>query len=478
MTNAMKVSDATSKAAALNFADDPVSYFDGSHTAMQTIERTKLFELQRSALQARFEQLSDRIPMLNKLASRQGISSLESVDDVVPLLFEHTMYKSYPPALLEAGRFSDLTHWLSKLTVFDFSKLDVSKCESIDEWLDVMDEQSPLKICHSSGTSGTMSFLPTSHSEWDKYGRMQKATILQEFGEDPQTLQDEVHCVFPFYRTGGSSHLRGNDNLAKYIAGDESRFFAAFPGRMSSDVLYLSARIRAAQARGDLERLKINPNLLARKKEFEAVEAAMPALLDNFFDETIQRLKGKRVFIGGTWNLLHGIARKGLDRGLENVFAQNSIAVSGGGAKGMTPPENWQEDVCSFYGVSRIRMQYGMSEVMGLHEMCDHGHYHFVPWVIPFVLDPETSRPFARTGVTTGRAAFFDLGAETRWGGFISGDEITVHWDGNCPCGRTSTYAEGTIQRYSEKNGGDDKITCAATESAHTEAMTFLNNFE
>jgi len=47
-----------------------------------------------------------------------------------------------------------------------------------------------------------------------------------------------------------------------------------------------------------------------------------------------------------------------------------------------------------------------------------------------------------------------------------------------CPCGRPSRYIVGGIQRYSEKNGGDDKITCAATEGSHREAMDFLNTLE
>ena len=97
---------------------------------------------------------------------------------------------------------------------------------------------------------------------------------------------------------------------------------------------------------------------------------------------------------------------------------------------------------------------------------------------IPFVLDPDTSEPLPRLGRQTGRAAFFDVGCETRWGGFITGDEITVNWSDYCPCGRQSHYIEGEIQRYSEKRGGDDKITCAATESAHQEAMDYLTSIE
>ena len=73
----------------------------------------------------------------------------------------------------------------------------------------------------------------------------------------------------------------------------------------------------------------------------------------------------------------------------------------------------------------------------------------------------------------TGRAAFFDLVPQTYWGGFASGDEITVDFE-PCACGRTTYHAHSTIARFSEKRGGDDKITCAAADDAHAAAIEIL----
>ena len=72
-----------------------------------------------------------------------------------------------------------------------------------------------------------------------------------------------------------------------------------------------------------------------------------------------------------------------------------------------------------------------------------------------------------------GRAAFFDLIPQTYWGGFITGDEVTVHWE-PCECGRTTVHMDRDVQRFSEKQGGDDKITCAAAEDAHQAALDLL----
>ncbi len=119
-----------------------------------------------------------------------------------------------------------------------------------------------------------------------------------------------------------------------------------------------------------------------------------------------------------------------------------------------------------YTGVDHLVMGYGMSEISSHATMCEHGHYHLFPWVVPFVLDPDTSDPLPRAGVVTGRAAFFDLLADSRWGGFVTGDEITLDWDSECACGRTSVFIHDGIQRYSEARGGDDKINCVAAMDA------------
>ncbi|MCY1438681.1 hypothetical protein D9M71_548900 [compost metagenome] len=273
--------------------------------------------------------------------------------------------------------------------------------------------------------------------------------------------------------------MRVNDFLIKVLLPDEAHFYPAYPSTLSTDMLHLGAKIRAAHAKGTLDRLEISPELMARKKDFDKQQAEAPQHLAAFFERMASELKGKRVYIGATWNLLHNMAKAGLECGLEGVFHPDSYIATTGGAKGVVQPEGWREDVLRFTGAKAINETYAMSEVLGgSHARCEEGHFHLAPTVIAYLLDPETSTPLPRQGRVTGRAAFFDLGAETRWGGFITGDEITIEWDKPCACGRPSRYVAGPIQRYSEMNGGDDKITCAATENSHREAMDFLNTFE
>ena len=80
-----------------------------------------------------------------------------------------------------------------------------------------------------------------------------------------------------------------------------------------------------------------------------------------------------------------------------------------------------------------------------------------------------------RSGTQTGRFACFDMLPDTYWGGLVTGDEVTMAgWDEPCDCGRRSPYLHGTIRRFSEIQGGDDKINCAGAPEAHDRAMDFL----
>ena len=142
------------------FLNDPIAYFDSSITKMHQIPRDELEELQRQAMSRRFAEHRESIEMLRNLADRLEIKEVKEFNDVVPLFFAHTAFKSYPASLLDKKRFDLMTQWLNKLTSHDISHLDTEGCESIDEWIDRLDEQTPLEVITSSGTTGTLSLIP------------------------------------------------------------------------------------------------------------------------------------------------------------------------------------------------------------------------------------------------------------------------------------------------------------------------------
>ena len=114
-----ELTDETTLADAHRFATSPARFFGHSWHAMHHVEPDRLAALQVEALRWRFAELRDRIPVLSTMASEQDVDQLFDADDVVPLLFQHSVYKSYPPALLTGNRFGHLTRWLDRLTAHD-----------------------------------------------------------------------------------------------------------------------------------------------------------------------------------------------------------------------------------------------------------------------------------------------------------------------------------------------------------------------
>jgi hypothetical protein len=123
-------------------------------------------------------------------------------------------------------------------------------------------------------------------------------------------------------------------------------------------------------------------------------------------------------------------------------------------------------------GVDRLHEGYGMSELMGSNAKCSAGRFHLNPWLIPYVLDPETLDALPSRGRATGRLAGIDLMASSYWSGFISTDLVTLTWDPTCECGREGPRLDPEIQRVA--NVDDDKVSCAATPGAHDETIEFL----
>lgn len=461
---------------------DPLDFFDGSITKMHLVDREQLEEWQLAAMQQRFGEHYKSIEILRNLADRLGVTELNALDDITPLLFPHTVFKAYPPSLIDKKRFDLMTSWLQKLTSYDLSNINLDGVENLDQWLDALDEQTPLEVITSSGTTGTISLIPKSKLGAAYTMRVWRCCLFQTFGKEPteSEMNPDVDVIWPNHAKGKLGHLRMANLLrTEFTGGDESRFHALYNDPIDTDLMFLASKMRAAASRGELDRLEIDPKLMARKDEFIAMQARRPQEMAEFFANCVEMLKGRRIFTTSAYPVLYEISAAGLKQGASHVFSKDSAILTGGGTKGHTLPDNFMEVIKEFTGVDTIQEGYGMSEISALHWACEEGHYHIMPWVVPYVLDPETSEPLPREGRRIGRAAFYDLFNESHWGGVISGDEITVNWDAPCACGRKSAYVEHDIMRYSEKEGvEDDRISCSATEQVNDEVVDFMRGFE
>ena len=457
-------------------ASVPERWIDLTNREVFSIPAADVATIQMKSMRMRFDSLVQRIPMVSRLAEEQGIEKIDDIASMAPLLVPHSAYKSYPLSALENSRFDIITRWLQGFTTVDLSQLDARSCESIDAWIMKMDSETPIRLLHSSGTSGKLSFIPRTEQENARVGLLSQMRLFEGYGDEPGEPATDFHdlpIVYFSYRYGGMGQQRRMDAQEKFWhRGNGTPIVTLYAGRLSADAMSLGGRLSAAEARGELGTMKLARSLLAQRDALIAQQANRDGALDSFYERMIP-IQGRRVYAMGSNAQYFDMATEGLKRGYRNMFAPNSFFVVGGGNKGRDLPEDWKETVAEFLG-GHIRPNYGMSEIQGGAAPCAHGRYHMQPWIVLFQLDPASGEVLPRQGTVTGRLGVFDTCASTYWGGFLTGDEVTIDWTDPCPCGRQGPAIHDGMRRYTEKEGGDDKITCAGAPQAVDRALEFV----
>jgi hypothetical protein len=151
---------------------------------------------------------------------------------------------------------------------------------------------------------------------------------------------------------------------------------------------------------------------------------------------------------------------------------ENSIYV-GGGLKRAKLPDDYREFVYETFNIQPERnyQNYSMQELHSGMPRCHKGNrYHVPPWVVPLILDKSGDEllPLANEEYE-GRAAFFDLSLDGRWGGVISGDKVSIDFR-PCACGAKGPSIRDNIVRFADLEG-DDKIGCAGTVDAYVRGV-------
>lgn len=459
-----------------DFLRDPRSALDVGAAAADSAASAGFDDLRLQVARRRFTDAVERIAMVRRASQLAGTSSIEHVDDLVPLLYTQETFKSYPQSWLEAGDFRRLTKWLSTLTAADLGGVDTSGCELIEDWMAALKGQSAVDLQISAGADGKSAFLPRSRDEWSFLHRAQLSgmvpaddTAAAQAGPRPGV--DAVPLIYLGARRGARS-------LSRFLDFYEDTFGAGLVDTLTeyadSDLLSLAGRIRDASRKGEAGTLQINPRLLARKEEIARLNAENAARADALTDRLIHDYRGRRIICQGTMQKVHELALRFRDMGVQGAYAPGSVFLCGSGFSDGVEPPGWERETATALGVSvtDIRIGYSMQEALWVMRLCDHRKFHLPATLIPYVLDESSGAPLPRTGRQAGRFAFFDLAADASWGGYITGDHVTINWDQRCGCGRESRFLDSPISRIAV--GQHDKISCAGTASAVDEATEFF----
>jgi len=453
----------------------PDTWLDHGFEPIYELSWRDYADVQLTALKLHFAKVSGRVAALDKLADREGIKSIDSIEEGLPLLFDHRVLKNYPLSLIETRDVGRLNSWLDRLTTHDLSKVDLTGVNTVDGWLDKLDDFGML-VGHSSGTTGKLSFVPRSQIEFSSWQRTYYEAQRATTGVDAYT--DKVETFFPGYRGGHQMMMKMLELFNVPAAGGSEHYHTLYNHHISSDLLSLAARMQAAEDRGELDRLGLDPALLTAREELIAQGKRREQDIQAWFFDLFEGNRGKRVKLGGSFGDLIKTARNGIDKGLKPEFAAGSFIMTGGGMKGLKDaPDDWEGYVRDYFGIDKIGMFYGMSEVMSMSPRCSAGNYHIMPHTIPLLFDRDMNL-LPRKGQQTGRYAFYDLLPQTYWGGFISGDQLTIDWEEDCSCGWKGPRILPQITRFAEMEGGDDKISCAGTQQAYNEFLDFVSGGE
>jgi hypothetical protein len=424
------------------------------------MSEAQLLPLRLAAAQELFAQRIEQIPLLKQRAQEAGISKIDKLSDLVPLLFSHTAYKSYPASFVEKGQWDRLLKWLDSLSVPDLSGVDVSTVTNVDEWLERL-WAADHRVLATSGSSGKCSFL--NHTAGDQANKKRHFKYSAAW---PVQVASRDRPVFWMGQIKGPNSAVEAGQFAMENWGREGAVFT-----LTQEPLRISEVSKMALMRKKMADGTATPTEVAEFEAESAVKGQQGTQEMREFADRVLDHRHEPIYLIGFWAQHLAIIERARERGIaDNDFHPDSIVGAGGGVKGIPLPADYREQVNAFYGNVRRPGLYAMTELSQPMPRCEHGHYHVPPGLIMLLLDESGEtllNPEAEhKGVKEGRFAFLDLAYEGRWGGVITGDKVSVDFTPTCSCGRPGPVIHDTIVRFTQM-GQEDNIGCAGTIDAY-----------
>jgi hypothetical protein len=408
--------------------------------------------LRTRAADERLQEQRAVIPVLDQRAREVGIDSVKSRDDLVPLLFAHSNYKSYPDSFIAKGQWNRLSMWLNTVAAADVMAVDMDGVRDIDEWADRLAEAG-IYLWASSGTTGKASFIPVNEHDMELNRSLSASLTRQWPGPMPVSVlapaQAPMKFAHAFKATAEAIALPGQ---ISYLSANRMRLADSMR----------SAAMRNAMANGTATPADIAAYRAETARAAAERDAEVRAMATRIFS-----LRDRPQLLYGFWAPAWRILEIGREQGIaDGSFHPDTVVSLSGGLKGLDLPDDYAEQVSRFFGSTRAVSGYGMTELAFAFRMCRAGRYHPAPALTLLMLD-ETGEHLlepGEDGKVSGRVGIYDVGHEGHWGGIVTGDHAVADFSATCPCGSPGPVLENSIVRYTELSaGGDDKLTCGGT---------------
>jgi hypothetical protein len=423
-------------------------------------------DLQIAAINERFQSRKDAIKLLGHRAEEAGLDEIASFEDAVQVLFPHTAYKSYPESFLIDRRWDRMSKWLDTVSSYRVPVDTVKDAADVDGWLANLEREGVFVSC-SSGTTGKSAMLPSSASdmEWCK----KEAPVAYSWGSGTELKPDrQMFGMAPVAYTP-RNHATGLAYTAALQDPTAERFAYPVPPITVGDLTGMVV-MRKKIADGTATPSEIEEMERTSAERAKLVEDAVGITADALIEQ-----RAKKLHITGLWKGLYDVAKEVRDRGYsaKDFNPENTIYV-GGGLKRAKLPDDYREFVYDTFNIrpERNYQNYSMQELQSGMPRCQQGNrYHLPPWVVPLVLNKEGDALLPiQDEEYEGRAGFFDLSLDGRWGGVISGDKVNIQFK-PCACDHRGPSIRDDIARYADLEG-DDKIGCAGTVDAYVRGVS------
>jgi hypothetical protein len=424
-----------------------------------------LRELQIAAMNERFQERQGEIKVVGHRAREAGITQVRSHQEVVKLLLPHTAYKSYPESFLAQQRWDRLSKWLDTVSAHRVPVAKVADANDVDDWIGKLANNGFFVSC-SSGTTGKSAMLVASQKDMDWC--KQEAVATYCWGSGIKPARDRRIFGMAAIAHVPRNQITGEAYTAALQDPNYERFVYPVPpitvGGLTQMVVLRKAIADGTAKPGDIA-------------AFEQISAARQKAVDEAVGITAQAVveaRRSKLHVSGLWAGLYNVAKAVRDMGYsaKDFHPENSIYV-GGGLKRAKLPDDYREFVYETFNIQPERnyQNYSMQELhSGMPRCRKGGRYHVPPWVVPLILDKAGDDLLPQSaGEYEGRAAFFDLSLDGRWGGVISGDRVSIDYS-PCACGNRGPSIRDNIVRYSDLEG-DDKIGCAGTVDAYVRGV-------
>ena len=420
---------------------------------------------QLEAINERFQDRVHKIKLLKNRAEVGGIKQVNKMADIVPLLFAHTAYKSYPESWLVEQKWDRLGRWLETVSTNRVPSMNLEGVAGLDDWLNRLGEVGHFVSC-SSGTTGKCAMMNATQVDLDFAGH----ALLQglAFGglkpnHDRRMIGLGLTAATPRNRATGKPMM---DALS---APGVEPFYPKVPPITIGGITEM-VTLRKKLADGSAKPGEIAHYEAQAASREQAVNSAVAQAAEAMIESRRMKLHVTGM-LGPMYQVAELVRSKGF--GAKDFHPQNSAFISGG-LKRAVVPGNYREIIFDTFNLTdeHVVQAYGMQEISTTAIRCKAGRYHMPPWVMLLLLDESGENLLEPTegGEIEGRAAFFDLSLDGRWGGVISGDKIRATW-APCACGNRSPSVGQDIQRYADLASGD-KIACAGTIDAYVRGVS------